>query len=82
MVVQGPIYKTVHQEVGNQIASITSKINFSLFDQPITFNYEFAGEDTRDHKNYRLGNLSESYGFFFPYLTEDIALNLRVYQVP
>ena len=65
------------QEVGNQIASITSKVNFSLFDQPISFNYEFAGEDTRDHKNYRLGNLSESYGFFFPYLTEDITLNLE-----
>ena len=62
-------------EVGNQIASITQQFNFSVYDFPITFNYEYAGEDTKEHKNYQLGNIAQSFGLFLPYLGQHTSLN-------
>lgn len=62
------------KEVGNQVASITNKFDFSLFDKPMSFYFEYAGEDTKDHKNYQLGNLAYTYGFFLPYLSEKSSL--------
>lgn len=60
------------QEVGNQIAAINTKFDLSLFSVPFSFYYEYAGEDAKNYK-YALGNLSESFGVFFPYLGDALA---------
>lgn len=62
------------KEVGNQIASITNRFDFSVFDKPVSFYFEYAGEDTKDHKNYQLGNLAYTYGLFLPYLSDSSSL--------
>lgn len=64
-------------EIGNQIASITNKFDFTLFDMPMSFYHEYAGEDTKQHKNTALGNIALNYGLFFPYLTEQLSLNIE-----
>ncbi|WNC73128.1 capsule assembly Wzi family protein [Thalassotalea psychrophila] len=64
-------------EVGNQMASITNKFDFRLFEMPMSFYHEYAGEDTKQHKNTALGNIALNYGLFFPYLTETISLNVE-----
>ena len=60
--------------MGNQIASITNRFDFSVFDTPVSLYFEYAGEDTKDHKNYQLGNLAYTYGVFLPYLTDASSL--------
>jgi len=63
-----------NEEVGNQIASISNKFDFAIEGFPISFLHEYAGEDTKNHKNYQLGNLSQTFGIFFPYINKDISL--------
>jgi len=63
-----------NKEVGNQIASITNKFDFSFLEFPISLLHEYAGEDTKNHKNYQLGNLSQTFGVFFPYVNKNISL--------
>ena len=65
------------QEFGNQQASITNKFDVSLFDIPFSMYYEYAGEDTNNYTNYRLANLANSFGVFFPYLSDSMALNIE-----
>jgi hypothetical protein len=60
-------------ESGNQIASITSKFDFSINAFPISLLLEYAGEDAKDYK-YSLGNIARTYGIFLPYLTEKTSL--------
>jgi len=62
------------KETGNQIASITNKFNSSLFEIPFSFYFEYAGEDTKEFKNYELGNIAYSYGLFLPYVNKNISL--------
>ena len=64
-------------EVGNQIASISNRVNFSVFDTPVTLNWEYAGEDTKEWNNYELGNLAQNFGVFLPYLGDKSSLNLE-----
>ncbi|MBM7072041.1 hypothetical protein JQC92_08360 [Shewanella sp. 202IG2-18] len=61
---------TSDQEAGNQVASITSKMNF---DAPIPFSViaELAGEDTSNSKNYQFGNPVLAFGLHFPMLFDD-----------
>lgn len=66
---------TVDQESGNQIAAISSKIDFdgSL---PFSFTIELGGEDTSNNKAYQLGNTSLTAGLYFPYFfSEKLSLN-------
>lgn len=65
-----------NEEVGNQIASVTSKFDFSIGELPVSIFYEYAGEDAKDYKK-SLGNLGITYGLFFPYLSENISLYLE-----
>ena len=66
------------QESGNQVASVTSKFDFSVGNNfPISVYAEFAGEDTNDFKPYLLGNKAFSLGVFLPYLNDDTALYLE-----
>ena len=60
-------------ESGNQIASVTSKFDFSLRSFPISILLEYAGEDAKDYK-YSLGNIARSYGIFLPYLSDKTSL--------
>lgn len=63
----------VDKESGNQIASLSSKINFDG-QLPFTFALELAGEDTSNNKSYQLGNTAVTAGLYFPYfLSEDIS---------
>lgn len=64
-------------EIGNQMASITNKFDVTLFDQPMSFYHEYAGEDTKQHKNTQLGNIALNYGLFIPYLTEQLSVNIE-----
>jgi hypothetical protein len=64
-------------EVGNQIASITNRFDLSFQDFPFTLYFEYAGEDTKDHKNYELGNLAYNLGLFLPYFSESSSLYLE-----
>lgn len=62
---------SVDDELGNQIASFTSRFNYTgKF--PFSVYMEYAGEDTSRSSNYRLGNAALSLGLFFPRVTEDI----------
>jgi len=66
---------TIEEESGNQIASISSKMNFDGR-LPFTFSLELAGEDTSNNKIYQLGNTAVTAGFYFPYfLSENLSLN-------
>lgn len=60
-------------EVGNQIASISNKFDLSYGQFPFSLYVEVAGEDTKGHSNFQLGNVSHTTGIFLPYLTENIA---------
>lgn len=66
-----------NEEVGNQIASILTKFDFSIYDFPISIYAEYGGEDTKNFKTVSLGNLGATYGLFIPYLTSDISLYLE-----
>jgi len=65
------------EEFGNQQASISNRFDLNLFDMPFSFYYEYAGEDTNNYTNYKLANLANSFGLFFPYLNENISLNME-----
>lgn len=54
-------------ELGNQQASVTSRMNFQG-DVPFSLYFEYAGEDTANHENNRIGNISVSGGLFIPFL--------------
>lgn len=64
-------------EFGDQLASLTIKYNFNLFDQYGSFYGEYAGEDTAGHKNYKLGNTSFTFGLFLPEITHNSSLRLE-----
>jgi hypothetical protein len=57
-------------ESGNQIASITSKFDFSFNNYPISILLEYAGEDAKDYE-YSLGNIARTFGIFLPFITEE-----------
>ncbi len=61
---------SVDEESGNQIASVSSKINFDG-DIPFSFALELAGEDTSNNKSYQLGNTALTAGLYFPYFMSD-----------
>lgn len=63
---------SVEQESGNQIAAISSKIDFDT-SIPFSFSVELAGEDTSNNKAYQLGNTALTAGLYFPYLFNDNA---------
>lgn len=65
------------KEFGNQQASISNKFDIAPFDFPLSLIWEYAGEDTKDHQNYQLGNIAQNFGLFVPYLTNDISMNLE-----
>ncbi|MDO6428079.1 capsule assembly Wzi family protein [Thalassotalea sp. 1_MG-2023] len=65
------------QEVGNQIASITSRFDFSLGDFPVSLFIDYGGEDTKDFNKTSFGNIGRNFGVFLPYLTESMSLNLE-----
>jgi len=67
-----------NKESGNQVASITSKFDFSIGDNfPLSIYAEYAGEDTNDYKKYLLGNKAFSLGLFLPYLNEATSLYIE-----
>ncbi len=66
---------SVDQESGNQIAAISSKINFDGA-VPFSFMVELGGEDTSNNKEYQLGNTSLTAGIYFPYFfSEKLSFN-------
>lgn len=65
------------QEFGNQQASITNRFDLNWFEMPFSLYYEYAGEDTNNYTNYKLANLANSFGIFFPYLNETMSLNME-----
>lgn len=65
------------EEFGNQIASVSNKFDLNWFDVPFSVYYEYAGEDTSGHKNYKLGNLANSFGLFLPYIGDSLSLNME-----
>jgi hypothetical protein len=60
-------------EFGNQLASVTSKVNFN-WGMPISVYAEIGAEDTEGEKNYKLGNESFSFGLFLPMFTDKMSL--------
>ncbi|MBL4941577.1 MAG: hypothetical protein JKY81_07930 [Colwellia sp.] len=73
----GTALQNCSEEFGNQQASITSKFDLNWFNMPFSFYYEYAGEDTNNYTNYKLANLANSFGLFFPYLNEAMSLNME-----
>lgn len=65
------------EEFGNQVASVSNKFDLNWFDVPFSVYYEYAGEDTSGHKNYKLGNLANSFGLFLPYIGDSLSLNME-----
>lgn len=65
------------EEVGNQQASISTKLDTQLFNTPISFYFEFAGEDTGGFSNTSLSNQAYHYGLFLPFLSANQALYLE-----
>ena len=65
------------KEFGNQQASISNKFNIAPFNLPLSLTWEYAGEDTKEHKNYQLGNIAQSFGVFVPYLTTNTSINFE-----
>ena len=74
---EGTDLQDCSEELGNQQASITNKFDLSLFHMPASFYYEYAGEDTSNYSNNRLGNIAHSFGLFLPYLNETMSLNME-----
>ncbi len=71
---------SVDQESGNQIAAISSKIDFDG-QLPFSFTVELGGEDTSNNKEYQLGNTSLTTGLYFPYFfTEKLSFNYEYSQ--
>ena len=60
-------------ELGDQFASVTSVINFN-WGMPAELYFEYGGEDTKEHKNYELGNIVYNLGLFLPIVTDDLAV--------
>jgi hypothetical protein len=73
----GTELKDCADEFGNQQASISNKFDIAPFDFPMSLTYEYAGEDTKDHQNYQLGNIAQNFGVFIPYLTANTSLNFE-----
>ena len=68
---------SVDEESGNQIAAISSKINFDG-QLPFSFMIELGGEDTSNNKAYQLGNTSLTAGLYFPYFfSQHISLTVE-----
>jgi len=65
-----------NKESGNQIASITSKMDFSIGNFPISILAEYGGEDAKDYK-YSLGNIGQTYGIFMPYVNQDLSMYIE-----
>lgn len=65
---------TPDREAGDQLGSITGQFDMFLRGKPIEFYFEHAGEDTVNNSNYKFGNQANSVGFFFPELTQTLAL--------
>jgi hypothetical protein len=62
------------REAGDQLASITGQLDMFLRGKPFELYFEHAGEDTVNNSNYKFGNQGHSVGFFFPELTQSLAL--------
>ncbi|WP_191321776.1 capsule assembly Wzi family protein [Colwellia sp. C1TZA3] len=73
----GTTLQDCSQEFGNQQAAISNKFDITAFNFPLSLTYEYAGEDTKEHKNYQLGNIAQNFGLFIPYLTESLSLNVE-----
>jgi len=65
------------KEFGNQQASISNKFDIAPFDFPLSLTWEYAGEDTKGHQNYQLGNIAQNFGLFVPYLTTNTSMNFE-----
>ncbi|MCE2572630.1 capsule assembly Wzi family protein [Motilimonas eburnea] len=55
--------------IDNQIASVTSRINFQG-ETPFSIYAEYGGEDTVNFSKTRLGNLAVSAGLFIPFMPQ------------
>ena len=65
------------EEVGNQIASITSRFDFAIGEFPVSLYIDYGGEDTANYKATKFGNIGQNYGVFLPYLTKNTSLSLE-----
>ncbi|MEI6895766.1 MAG: capsule assembly Wzi family protein [Colwellia sp.] len=74
---QGTTLQDCSKEFGNQQASITNKFDLNWFDMPFSVYHEYAGEDTNNYSNYKLSHLANSIGIFFPYLENNLSLNVE-----
>ena len=68
---------TLDQELGNQVASITSRFLFQG-KTPFAVYFEYAGEDTSRGRSYLLGNVALSGGIQFPQLWKRFDLTYEV----
>lgn len=75
---EGTELQDCSEELGNQQASITNKFDLNLLHMPVSFYYEYAGEDTSHYSNNRLGNTAHSFGLFLPYLNKIMSLNMEL----
>ena len=66
-------------EFGNQQASVTTRLNLN-WKIPFSLYYEHAGEDTVNESNFSLGNVANSFGVFFPYLSDDVSLRFEAVE--
>lgn len=73
----GSALQDCDQEVGNQIASITSRFDFSIGNFPVSLFVDYGGEDTKNFKKTSFGNIGRNFGLFLPYLTENVSLNFE-----
>ncbi|MCV2886158.1 capsule assembly Wzi family protein [Aestuariibacter sp. AA17] len=64
-------------EFGNQQASVTTQFNFDL-GMPVSIYAEYAGEDTVDESNFKLGNDSKALGIYLPILSDNISMRYEV----
>jgi Capsule assembly protein Wzi len=64
-------------DFGNQIASFTSRFLLPS-SVPLAVYFEYAGEDTSDLNNLRLGNAALSIGVDFPLLWRNFALTVEL----
>ncbi len=74
---EGTDLQDCSEELGNQQASITNRFDLNWFEMPFSLYYEYAGEDTNNYTNYKLANLANSFGVFFPYLNDTMSLNIE-----
>lgn len=68
---------TSDQQLGNQVASITSEFIFPGR-VPFSVYFEYSGEDTSAGKDYLLGNAALSAGIYFPKLWGNFDLTYEV----